>query len=457
MVKQIVSIKFGGTSMGDGASIFKSANAVLGSLKKEKQVVVTVSAVSGATDRLVALVDFARRKKKNILFKKLNDLVDLHKEILKEIVGLEAFETEWAKRFRPLADELSKILHGASLVGDVTDKTIAKILSFGEKMSSHFMVLALESLGYASRRVLGEELIKTDSRYLEANVNYPRTTKVCRRIINPLLKGGIIPVVTGFIGQDSKGDTTLLGRGGSDYTGAIIAVCMNMERFEIWTDVDGVMSSDPRLHSKCISWRQLSMDVVCEMAFSGAKVVHPKSISIATSRGLPVTILNTFNPSFPGTEINSSDEKGVKGIILDKDFILIHVKNPKMLNSVGFIAEFTSFVASLGVSIDVFATAETSFTFSIKKQFFSPKLEKRLSKFAQVSVKREISKIAVIGNRITEDLALMSAIFGVFKEKDVFIETLSMNYSKTNVTLLVEEKEAKKMLIAMHEVFFERA
>ena len=357
----------------------------------------------------------------------------------------------WLKEFQPRFGNLRAILHGTSLVGDITPKTEAKICSFGEKFACLFMRIALRSLNTRSKIVKAEKIIRTDSNYLEANVYLENSFSACKKVISPILGRGMIPIVAGFVGKDTHGDNTLLGRGGSDYTASILAMALDAEKIEIWTDVNGIMTADPRIVKDAFSWKALDLNIMSEMAYSGIKIVHPKSIELAIQKNIPVTVFNTFNRVFNGTIVNNKKTKGVMGIVSTSNNVLLNLKNPNMLDEIGFIANVTDIVKQQQVSIDVCATSETSFSFSIKDDHDLEKLLKALSDTCKVTIVKDVAKVCIIGNEITQDTNLFSEIFNICAQNRVQIHTISVSASRNNITFMINDSDCQSTVNKLHK------
>lgn len=445
-------LKFGGTSVGSSENYSKSAVIVRTELKKRK-VVVVVSAVSGVTDELIALVDLARKQKQRLIAGRLNRLEEKHREILKAFVSAEEYREIWEKEFTPSFKKLRYVLTGISYVGELTKKTYAFICSFGELLSSRIMQHALEHHGVKGQQVHAKRLIRTNSEYLDAVVDIKRTRENCKRVLEPILRKKTTPVAMGFIGKDSHGDITLLGRGGSDYTASLIGISLSASDIQIWTDVDGVMSADPRVIPKVKLWSKMNIDVMAEMASSGAKVLHPKTITAAVHKNIPVYIKNTFNPKARGTLITTKKKKGLKGVQCVKGQMLIHLKTPEMLNAFGFIQQCSQTFTDNNIPIDVCATSEITFTCSIDKKDYFPRLEKILSKIAHVEVNRDLAKICVIGCEVTQNPKLHGLVYEALNGQRIY--TVSSGASLHNITLFVEEKHSDQILKKLHSHLFE--
>ena len=449
------SIKFGGTSMGNAKSIEECAKIIKAKSEKFK-IIVTVSAVDDITNQLMQIISYAKKNKSRLVKSKIIYVSNIHKTILKNLLNNnQKTKLVWDQEFAPILNKLEAISYGASLVGDLTDKTIARICAFGEKMSSILMVYALDKIYVKSFKVESERIIKTNSNYLKATVDFQATNLSSKKILKPILAKGIIPIVTGFIGKDANANITLLGRGSSDYTASILAMVLNASEIEIWTDVNGIMTADPKIVKDSFSWNNLDMNIMSEMAYSGAKVIHPDTIALAVKKNIAVYVYNTFDRSFTGTKITSVAQYA-RGIVANTCNTLITLENTNIINRVGFIKAVTSIVAESNISIDVCATSEISFTFSIKSQDFSKKLQKSLENFASIKIKNKVTKLCIIGNQVTSDKTLLAGIFKLCQELNVAIYTISVSASGTNITLIIDEDKTGVMLRSLHSAFLKK-
>jgi aspartate kinase len=452
---ELKSIKFGGTSMGSANAIIECCDIIKNSSKKNN-IIVIVSAVSGTTDTLLEIIELARKLKPRLVQSKLNFISNTHKNILFKIVKhTETAQQIWDESFFPLLDKLQVICHGTSLVGDLTDKTVAKICSFGEKLSTLLIVNALNQLNIKNKMIESERVIKTDNNYLKAKVNVKATNIAAKKIIRPLIKHDIIPIITGFIAKDTHGDITLLGRGGSDYTAAILATALHANAIEIWTDVDGIMTADPRIVKNAFSWHVVDMNIISEMAFCGAKVIHPDTIVNAVEKNIPVFVFNTFNRKFKGTKVIKNAPFS-KGLVTSPNNTLITIENTRIINDVGFVKEVSSIIASHNISIDVCATSEISFTFSIQSKDYSKKLAKSLEHFGNLKINHDIVKLSFIGDKISDDSDLIANVFHCLAKLQVKINTVSIGAAGNNITVLLDKKIANKCLINLHEKLLDK-
>ncbi|MBT4290948.1 MAG: aspartate kinase [Deltaproteobacteria bacterium] len=449
---KISVLKFGGTSMGSVSAISQSAQIVK-KASQDSKVMVVVSAISGMTNLLIELIELARKQKQRLIAGRLNKMEEIHRSILKDFVDEEDLDEIWKKEFAPAFKKLRYVLTGISFIGELTDKTYAFICIFGERFSSRIMAYALQKEGMQGLKINAKRVISTDSQYLEANVDFKKTAERTKRIILPLLQKEITPVVMGFSGKDTHGDTTLLGRGGSDYTASILGISLDVSDIQIWTDVDGVMSADPREIKNVQLWSKISLDVMAEMTNSGAKVLHPKTITAAVKKNIPVYIKNTFNPSAEGTLVSGDKRKGLKGVVLVQDQTIINLVNPEMLDAFGFISNCSQQFVDNNVPVDVCATSEVSVTCSIASSDQSNKLNRSLSKIAHVEIHKEKAKLCVIGCDVTQNAELISRIFSVLKNYNIY--TVSIGATFHNITILIDNKNSKAALKLLHQELFE--
>jgi len=447
-MRNIKILKFGGTSMGTNETISECAKIIKNAIKNSK-VIVVVSALSGVTNELIALIDLAKNQKSRLIAVRLDKLEKKHKETLNCFAKNP--NEAWAQLL-PIFNELRQILTGISLVGDISDKTSAAVWSYGERLSSWIMHYALLESNVTNKRISAAKLIQTNSNYLEAEVDFVKTKVNCKRILNPLIKDNQAVVITGFIARDKHKHITTLGRGGSDYTASIIGLSVNANQIEIWTDVDGVMSADPRIVPSARVWSEIDVNVMAEMAYVGAKVLHPKTIAPALQGKIPVYIKNTFNIKSRGTKIVEQDKKGLRGIVVKKNQLLLHLANPVILNQIGSIHEYSHVFAENNISIDVCVTSEISISLSINKKDESEKLYKDLRKLAKLTINDNLAKICIVGNQIGNDVSILARIFNTIKNYKIYL--ISDGASFNNITLMVDEKNADDILKVLHKELF---
>lgn len=448
-VNNIISAKFGGSSMGTYESIMECVDIVR-ELSEENSVIVSVSAVYKTTDLLLEIIKLSEKKNIKLIDDILDNIEDKHFQILNKINQNDIITEQISILFK----KLRSTINGINLTeSNITPKKEAEILSFGEKLSSFLILSAFESVNIKSERIESERLIKTNSNYLEATVDFSKTQNICNKILLPILEKNVVPITTGFIGEDSFGEITLLGRGGSDYTCSIIGISLDAKSINIYTDVNGIMSADPKIVKKAISWNNLNTDIASEISYSGAKVIHPKAIFCTIDKNIPIYILNTFDRSFEGTKISLDiNDDEIKGIVGVKDNVLITLKLSNMLESLGFIAKVSKIISDFGVEIDVLASSEISFTFSIKKEHYSKKLISELSKKASVKVKKNVGKVCIVGNNVLNKNEKLIDIFKVLANDNVEVFTISSGGNYNNITLIIDQQKLERTVEHLHSI-----
>jgi aspartate kinase len=448
-----IVLKFGGTSMATSDSIGRCA-AISKKAARSNRVVVVVSALGGATDTLLELISLAKRQKPKLIATGLTELEERHRTVLGGFAEPSALDSIWQDEFAVLFRKLRLILTGASFVGDMTDRSTALVCAFGEHLSSRIMRHALQAQGCDAQVIDARRLIRTDGQFLEAVVDFPRTRTRFRRLVSPLLRRRAIAVVPGFFGKDAHGNTTLLGRGGSDYSASIAAVCLDAARLEIWTDVDGILSADPRAVTRGVrTWETIELPVVAEMAHSGAKVLHPKTITAAVKSDIPVIVRNTFRPEGAGTTIVPRGQTpGLRGIVVERGQAVCHFTEPGMLDSFGFIFHCTEVFARHGVPIDACATSEVTFSCSVRAKDLNKKLLEQLAKIAEVRIIDRLAKVCIIGNDVMGDPRIVEKIMACIPRDSLYL--MSHGASRMNITLLVSEGDSAALLTALHASLF---
>jgi aspartate kinase len=436
-------MKFGGTSVGDAARIRDVVEIVRGRLARRP--VVVVSAQGGVTNELIALAESAAkaetsaralRERFDALVADLGLPVDLIEEEL---------------------DELDALLKGVTLVGDLTPRSLDRMMSFGERCSARIVAAAMTKGGVPAAPHMAYEVgLLTDSTYGAAVVD-PSTYVDIPRILGPRLATSEVAVVTGYVARDKDGFLTTLGRGGSDYSAAIFGAALAAEEIEIWTDVDGVMSADPRIVPAAKSIDRMSFTEAAELAYYGAKVIHPATIQPAVAKNIPIRVLNTFRPQSPGTLILREVEgaaPGVRSIASKNGITTIHVTSLRMLLQHGFMARLFQVFERHRVVIDMVTTSEVSVSVTTDNPRDLPALEADLRAFAEVRVEGGRSILCLVGDRLRDHPEAMEKIFGTLRTASIPVRMISVGASRTNVSLVVDHGDAAKAVKALHREFF---
>lgn len=435
---QIVA-KFGGTSMGS-ADAMRKASAIV--RERDGETIVVVSAVSGTTDALIAL---GRAAVTNDGWRQmLGRLVERHATIVAELglsLDLSAF---WV--------EIEKICQGVSMLGELSPGTLDRLQSFGERVSATIFAAQLRFDGARADVVDAFHLVATDDQFGSANVDFQTTNSRVTAVLSSVLADGVIPVVTGFVGQSASGAYTTLGRGGSDYSGAIVAAAMDATELQIWTDVDGMFTADPRLIAAATTLPQLSYAEAGELAYFGAKVLHPKTIKPAIEQGIPVRVLNTFNPTAQGTLITGEERPSIKSVTSKKGITVVNIGSLGMLDAHGFLAKIFAAFARHEVVVDVVSTSEVSVSVTVDRVVPSALIDE-LKAFANVEVESGMAIVCVVGEGLRTQPGVLGKLFAAVGS--VPVSMVSQGASKRNVTFVVAESDVRAIVERVFRTFFE--
>ena len=436
--------KFGGTSVGDASAIRRLGAIVEDSLRRQPLVV--VSAVGGVTNRLLALADRALARDWRAGY---DELVELHARIVRELDLDEGI-------LGPLPGELEGLLRGIELIGEKTPRTLDHVMSFGERLSARIVAAHLTSRGIPSHAIDAWDAgLVTDSRFGGA-----RPLAMSEASIAAALAGakGVL-VVTGYIGKDAAGSITTLGRGGSDYSAALFGAALSADEIQIWTDVDGVMSADPRIVPNARHVDALTFAEAAELAFFGAKVLHPATMAPALRRNVPIRVLNSFRPEFPGTTVVARLEgaaRRVKSIASKDRIVAINIVAAPMLLQYGFLERIAEVFARHEVVIDVIATSEVSVAMTTDADARLEPVVAELEAFSEVNVVRDLALVSIVGEELRDHAGIAATSFGVLAEMGVKLEMVSFGATRNNLSLVVASGRLKEIVTALHSQLFAR-
>src|SRR6266404_5660652 len=349
----MIVMKFGGTSVQDAKAIERVAHIVQGRLADRP--VVVVSAMAKVTDSLLAMGKAAGGGDRKTALKMARALRERHYDTAGELLGTALF-TEFH-------GDLDELLRGIGAVGEITPRTYDYVASFGEVLSSKIVAAAFAARGLPGAHVDSRQCLLTDSAYTRAVPQFEETNERLRKKVQPLVEGGKVPVMGGFIGSNRAGITTTIGRGGSDFSAAIFGAGLKAERIEIWTDVDGMMTTDPRITPEARRVKVISFDEAAELAYFGAKVLHPATVLPAVQQNIPVFVLNSMNPTCEGTKITARAPRCsniFKAIALKKKITLVEIAAPRRLLVHGYLKSIFEVFDQHNVAVDVVSTSEVS-------------------------------------------------------------------------------------------------
>ncbi|MHC4548057.1 MAG: aspartate kinase [Planctomycetota bacterium] len=434
-------LKFGGTSVGSAANLAKVRD-IIRSAGRPRPVVV-VSAHAGVTDELLAQARAAAEGSYSLRRLRLR-----HTRLLNEL-GVEP------GLLKELFDGLDDLLRGLALVRELTPRSLDLVASFGERMSARGIAAYLAREGIPAVAQDAYDLgLRTDSRFTAATPD-PRCFADLRRSLEAI--GDAVPVVTGFIAKDRAGNVTTLGRSGSDLTATLIGAALAAEEVQIWTDVDGVMTADPRLVRKARAIPVLSIAEASELAYYGARVIHPATMLPAIENDIPVVVRNTSRAELAGTRILAQGPPGtdpVKSIAYKRRIILITIASSRMFLQSGFMAKIFEVFARHDLSVDLVATSEVTVSVTVDTDRNLDSVVAELSRFAEVTAERDLAQVCVVGEGIREQVGIAAEVFGTLKRVELPVRLISHGGTKINISFLVEDAGVTRTVRALHRRFF---
>ncbi len=459
-------LKFGGTSVGS-ADAFARVAKIVQQAHENDQIVVVTSAMSGVTDALIRAAKAAAAGDETPYRDTRNELLVKHQIVAGQLIedGIER-----AAIGRLLDDKLrefERLCQSIYVLGELTVRGLDVVSGLGEQMAAPLLAAVLRSQGVRAESVDAREIIVTDDTFGAAN---PLLDLTCERVqakIRPMLEEGIVPVVTGFIAATADGVTTTLGRGGSDYSASILAACLNADEVQIWTDVNGVLTADPRIVPNARTLPELSYVEAAELAYFGAKVLHPKTILPAIERDIPIRVLNTFDPEGPSTRIVRKPRPvgtPVKAIAAIRDLALVTVEGRGMMGVPGIAARTFGAVARTGVSVLMIsqASSEQSICFVIPARdvdqvisSLHEEMERELRRgyIDRIWSQDNIVIIAVVGAAMRGTPGIAARVFGALGSAAINVIAIAQGSSEVNISLVVVADQADEAVRRIHEAF----
>ncbi len=445
-------MKFGGTSVQDARAIDRVAQIV--KTRLSQQPVVVVSAMSKVTDQLLATARAAGSGDRETALKLSRALRERHYNVAGELLGTGVF-TQFHSELEGDFDALDELLRGIAAVGELTPRTTDHVAAYGELLSSKIVTAAFSARGLNSSLVDSRQCIVTDNTHTRAVPLFQETNEKLHMVVKPLIDRSRVPVMGGFIGSTRAGTTTTIGRGGSDFSAAIVGAGLDAKSIEIWTDVDGMMTTDPNLCPDVHRIKVISFDEAAELAYFGAKVLHPATLLPAIQKNIPVYILNSGNPSCEGTRITARAphcRNMFKAIAAKKRITIIEVTATRMLMAHGFMKAIFDAFEKHQVPVDVVSTSEVSVSVTVDSNEAIPALAADLAKLADVKYEGRKAIVCLVGEDIRERPGVAAAVFTAVG--DVNIRMISQGASEINLTFVVEEESVPTVVQRLHKAFF---
>lgn len=439
--KNMIILKFGGTSVSSKKNIETILKIVKKTLRDDP--VVVVSAFSGVTDLLLSLVYSSKSEQIKIL----NEIKKKHFDLVFDYLGSLPLDIKIS--IDQLTEDLIKLLDRNAQEKSFKDE----VISYGEIMSSYVISQLLNFSKIKSKQIIASRIIITDSHFGNAEFLPELTRTKTKKVLLPYIKKGIVPIITGFIGSTKKGQVTTLGRGGSDYSAAIIGYALDAKEIQIWTDVDGVFSSDPKFIKDAKILKEISYKEASELAAFGAKVLHPRTIRPAISAGIPVKVLNTLNPNASGTLIKSKSQKSnsIIAIAAKRKITLVNLYSTDMLLSKGFLARIFTIFAKYNISIDLVSVSEVSVSVSLDNDEYLDEAVNELKDLASITITRELGMVSLIGEGIVEVKNILKNIFLILDNARINVRMISLGATDINISLVLASGNIDKAVRLFHE------
>jgi bifunctional aspartokinase / homoserine dehydrogenase 1 len=466
MKKPLRVMKFGGTSVGDAACIARVAQIVKDA-SRQGPIVAVVSAMGGVTNRLIEAARRAEAGDLEQAYRVFEALRKQHDSAVAELIHQGANRQCLSASLSTIFAEGEQLCKGTALLHELTPRTLDTISSLGERLSAPMVAGALQELGVASESVEATELIVTDSYHGGADPLMDRTREQSQVRLKPLLDRGITPVATGFIGATDGGILTTLGRGGSDYSATILGAALEADEIIIWTDVDGVLTADPRLVKDARTIPEISYREASELAYFGARVLHPKTLRAVEEAGIPVWIRNSFAPERTGTKITPkgrSNGGGVKALTAIRDVALITVGGPGIVGLPDVVGRTFSTTAALKANVLLISqsSSQNDICFIVAAEDAPRTVEALRKEFAQdvahekvehITLDPSIAIVAVVGENMRGIPGIAARTFGSVARENVNLIAIAQGSSESNISFVVAERDMKTALEAAHREF----
>ena len=449
--------KFGGTSVADPPAIRRLIEIVRTTRARDgRGPAVVVSAMSKVTDALLAIASLAGEASVEAALTRVGELRARHQAAAAELapsdrLALSAFIDD-------ICDQLAALVRALAVVREVSPRTLDAIAAMGELLSSRVVAAALADAGIPSTWVDARHAVVTTAEHMKATPLATETRVALRSTVLAAIEQGLVPVIGGFVGASTAGHTTTLGRGGGDYSGAIVAAGIDAREIQIWTDVDGMLTADPRVVGAPVLVPALSYAEAAELAYFGAKVLHPSTILPAVERDIPVRILNARKPEGPGTLITAAgatDGPPLTGLACKRGVTVIDVTSSRMLNSYGFLREVFEVFERYTTAVDVVTTSEVSVSVTIDDERHLAAIAAALGGIGEVSIEREMALVCAVGDRLRNEPEIAARAVSVLEE--VPLRMISQAASRRNITVVLRQVDLQHAMERLHAVFFEGA
>ena len=469
----MIAMKFGGTSVGSVDAFKQVMGIVQRAVEQEAAgprpgVIVVTSAMSGVTNTLIEAAERAARGDENFYVEARDSLLLKHQHVAGQFIESGADRAALAQVLDDRLHQLERLCGSIAVLGELTNRGLDVVSGLGERMSAPLLAAVLRAGGVPAESVDAGDIVITDDVHGGAAPIMALTEERCRERLLPLLEQGIVPVVTGFVGSTVSGVPSTLGRGGSDYSAAIVGAVLDVDEIQIWTDVNGVLTADPRIVANARSLNELSYEEVAELAYYGAKVLHPKTVTPAIEKQIPLRVLNTFAPEHPGTRIVArTDVAGggtVKAITAIRNMHLVTVAGRGMMGVPGIAARTFGSVARVGANVLMISqsSSEQSICFvvpqssaddviSALREEFERELDRHY--IDEISGHANVVIVAVVGSGMRGTPGLAAGIFNAVGAHKINVIAIAQGSSEANVSLVIDDADTAKAVQSIHDTF----
>ena len=471
MPKQTLVMKFGGTSVGSADALVKAIQIVKDARAEYPRVVVITSAMSGVTNLLLDSAALASQGKVDSLPSAESTLREKHFAAADALIKNEHLREVTKAEINVLIFSLVDLCKAIAILGEASPRAMDAVASIGERMCVRLLGAVLEDAGVNAKAIESTEFVVTNAHFQHAHPDFKATTEKTRQLLNPLMDAGIVPVTTGFIGATPEGVITTLGRGGSDYSAAVIGSVLPADDVWIWTDVDGVMTTDPRIVKDAVTLPEITYSEIAELAYYGAKVLHPKTIRPVVDAGIGLRICNTFNPSHPGTRLIAnapSDSKArngqvVKAVTAIRNQRLVTIEGRGMLGVPGVAARAFGAVASTKTSVPLItqASSEQSICFAVPSESAASVLNALQAVFAseiededidRVWMTEDVSIITVVGVGMRHTPGVAGQVFTQLGNNKANVLAIAQGSSEVSISMVVAAADTELAVRSLHEL-----
>ena len=471
MPKQTLVMKFGGTSVGSADALIKATQIVKDARAEYPRVVVITSAMSGVTNLLLDSAALASQGKVDSLPSAESTLREKHFAAADALIKNEKLREVTKAEINVLIFSLVDLCKAIAILGEASPRAMDAVASIGERMCVRLLGAVLEDAGVNAKAIESTEFVVTNAHFQHAHPDFKATTEKTRQLLNPLMDAGIVPVTTGFIGATPEGVITTLGRGGSDYSAAVIGSVLPADDVWIWTDVDGVMTTDPRIVKDAVTLPEITYSEIAELAYYGAKVLHPKTIRPVVDAGIGLRICNTFNPSHPGTRLIAnapSDSKArngqvVKAVTAIRNQRLVTIEGRGMLGVPGVAARAFGAVASTKTSVPLItqASSEQSICFAVPSESAASVLNALQAVFAseiededidRVWMTEDVSIITVVGVGMRHTPGVAGQVFTQLGNNRANVLAIAQGSSEVSISMVVAAVDTELAVRSLHEL-----